>query len=134
MNRPIYPLPTQPNLGHGLIALAKMNEWEREHLPCVSTPTGRDLYFLLARRFLLVQAVSDVHLKALLVSASDRAMRLRRRQFEQLGLITSFPSQKDARSRTLVPTQKLLEMFDAHTTAMREIFSKHFTFSPREAQ
>ena len=129
MNASSYTLPKHPHMWRGLVAMSDMNVWEREHLAFMGTPTGRDLYFLLAKRFLFHEEPSAMHLKTLVVGSTDRAMRLRVRQFEQLGLITITQNKTDARIRNVEPTQKLLDMFDAHTMAMREIFGHHFVFS-----
>ena len=134
MNGFSYTLPQHPHMWRGLVAMSHMNAWEREHLSFIGTPTGRDLYFLLAKRFLFHEETSPMHLKALVVGATDRAMRLRVRQFEQLGLITTTQNKTDARIRNVAPTQKLLDLFDAHTVAMREIFSHHFVFTRRSTE
>ncbi len=127
---PAYVLPSQPTRGRGLLCIAELNAWERQHVPYIKTATGRDLYFALAHSSLLQDNPCSVPLKTLLTCSTDRAMRQRLREFEALGLIIIQPHKTDARWRTVQPTAKLLAVFDAHTREMRRIFQKRFAYSP----
>jgi hypothetical protein len=127
---PAYELPNQPGRGRGLLCLADLNAWEREHLPCIKSASGRDLYFSLANLTLLQDNDTTPSLKTLALGLTDRAMRQRIREFEELGLIVTVPHHTDARSRVLKPTQKLLDIFDMHVAMMRRIFRQHFAYTP----
>ena len=128
---PTYVLPSQPTRGRGLLCIAELNKWERQHVPYLKSASGRDLYFALAHCSLLRKEPTQTTLKSLLMGLTDRAMRQRLREFEALGLITLAPHDTDARARTVQPTPKLLDVFDAHTTEMRRIFQTRFTFVPK---
>jgi hypothetical protein len=126
-----YVLPHHSELRHGLISMARLNEWEREHLPCLKTASGRDLYFALVKRWLLRDEPNDAHMKTLVVRLTGRAMRIRIRNFEDMGLITSTQMVNDARARTLHPTAKMLATFELHSLAMRRIFGEYYFYAPK---
>lgn len=123
-----YVLPRHPDMGRGLICLAHLNEWERKNLPFLQTASGRDLYFSLVRRWLLRHESNDSLLKTFVIRLTDRAMRNRIRNFEEIGLITCTQMGSDARARTIQPTQKMLETFESHTLELRKIFREHFFY------
>lgn len=108
--------------------LAELHEWELNNAPLLGTLTGRHLYFRIAQRAvgereLLLRALKD------LVSGSeytDKALRMRMREMQEAGLISSVPSTHDARSRHLMPTEKFYELIYEHTDQVHRIFNKNF--------
>ena len=128
---PIYALPSLPSLGRGLLALAKLNAWERANIPQLKTASGRDLYFLLAGNSLLRNKPNTAHVKSHALQLHTRTMRNRIREFHDDGLIVISTSASDGRARTIEPSEKLLRVFENHTLAMRSIFKKHFDYMPK---
>ena len=126
--KPFYALPGGPQMGRGLLALAKVNEWERAHIPLLNTPSGRDLYFLLAGNSLLREAPNTAPVKSHALHLNQRTMRYRIREFHEAGLIVISPGSGDARTRTIEPSEKLLKLFEAHNLALRSIFRTYFDF------
>ncbi len=112
--------------------MAQLNEWERENLPFINTPTGRDLYLTLAHRSAIQNEVCKKPLKTLVLCQTDRAMRNRIREFERLELVEVLQSPTDARARVLHPTDKLLNTFSKHTNMLCEIFGQQFHFIKKE--
>lgn len=126
--KPIYALPNEPSLGRGLLALAKVNAWERENIPQLKTASGRDLYFLLAGNSLLRTEPHTAHMKSHALQLHTRTMRNRIREFHNDGLVVISTSSSDGRALTIEPSEKLLQVFENHTLAMRVIFKKHFDY------
>ena len=127
---PAYILPNHPGKGRGLLCLADLNIWERQNIPYIQSKSGRDLYFALASAMLLQDNETTPSLKTLVLGLTNRTMRQRIREFEDYGLIIIIQSETDARSRVIKPTQKLLDLFDAHTGEMRSIFQQRFAYTP----
>ena len=120
-------------MGRGLRCLAVLNEWERVHMPFIKSTSGRDLYFLLVKHFLLSSDPStSIPLKSFTVDLTDKAMRRRMREFEKLKLLALEGCANDARSKTLRPTAQLHGLFDAHTMAMRACFRHYFHYVKKD--
>ena len=123
---------TTPKMGRGLRCLAVLNEWEREHMPFIKSTSGRDLYFLLVKHFLLsADPFAAIPLKSFTVDLTDKAMRRRMQEFEQLGLLAIECRADDARSKTIRPTPRLRQLFDAHALIMRGCFRHYFHYLSR---
>ena len=120
------------NIGRGLRCLAVLNEWERVHLPFIKSTSGRDLYFLLVKHFLLSpDPLASIPLKSFTVDLTDKAMRRRMQEFAQLDLLAIEIRDGDARSKTIRPTRRLRELFDAHSLVMRACFKHYFHYIPK---
>lgn len=117
------------NIGRGLRCLAVLNEWERVHMPFIKSTSGRDLYFLLVKHFLLSpDPLAAIPLKSFTVDLTDKAMRRRMQEFEQLDLLVIEIRDGDARGKTIRPTQRLRDLFDAHSLMMRRCFRHYFHY------
>ena len=121
------------HIGRGLRCLAAISEWERKHLPFIKSTSGRDLYFLIVKHFLLPDKVAPlIPLKSFTFDLTDKAMRQRMHEFEKLGLLAIEVSAEDGRSKTIRPTARLHRLFISHTLATRECFSHHFHFVKKD--
>ena len=124
--------PIPSNIGRGLRCLAVLNEWERVHLPFIKSTSGRDLYFLLVKHFLLApDPLTSIPLKSLTVDLTSKAMRQRMQEFEQLDLLAVEGHGDDARRKTVRPTRRLRDLFDAHSLVMRGCFRHYFHYVPK---
>ena len=120
------------NIGRGLRCLAVLNEWERVHMPFIKSTSGRDLYFLLVKHFLLSpDPLASIPLKSFTVDLTDKAMRQRMQDFEQLDWLVIEVHDDDARRKTIRPTQRLRDLFDAHSLMMRRCFRHYFHYVPK---
>ena len=126
-NHPGYPM------GRGLRCLAVINEWEREHMPFIKSTSGRDLYFLLVKHFVLTdRSWVAIPLKSFTVDLTDKAMRKRMKDFELQGLLAIENSVEDRRSKTIQPTDKMRGLFDAHTLVLRRCFKHYFDYAKKD--
>ena len=120
------------NIGRGLRCLAVLNEWERAHLPFIKSTSGRDLYFLLVKHFLLSpDPLASIPLKSFTVDLTDKAMRRRMQEFAQLDLLAIEVRDGDTRSKTIRPSRRLRDLFDAHSLVMRSCFKHYFHYVPK---
>lgn len=123
---------TALKMGRGLRCLAVLNEWERVHLPFIKSTSGRDLYFLLVKHFLLsADSFAAIPLKSFTVDLTDKAMRRRMQEFEQLDLLAIEVREGDGRSKTIRPTPRLHQLFEAHSLIMRGCFRHYFHYVPK---
>lgn len=128
------PPPNKPKRRHGLLTFAALFEWESRELPCLNTISGRTLYYAVAQRFLCDEGseLRYAPLKTLAVCQTDRAMRKRIDDFVEQGLLTVQLQPHDARTRDVVPTAKLVAMFERHSQAMHDHFSQRFHILPKD--
>jgi hypothetical protein len=96
--------PKQVNLLSILVAL---NAWEQKNCPSIATQSGRSLYFQLAQALLTTDEGEDVLMKQRLGDTSERSMRDRMRSFQEAGLLTEKNGTLDARTKHILPTEKL---------------------------
>jgi len=115
--------------------LAELRAWEFENLPFFGTVTGSYLYHKIAERSLaqrepINRSLKDLHYSS---SVSERAIRLKLREFERDGLIESKSSEEDGRVRYLIPTEKFYEMVYQHSCEFDRIFSKNMVLIEKNA-
>lgn len=108
--------------------LTKLHEWEMENIPMIYSSTGRLLYFRLAQQLLLnpnqqIKTLKDLYGDAQL---SEKALRLRLREFEDVGLITTQAGQTDARVRCPEPTEKLQFLMESHMNEAKRLLGDCF--------
>ena len=111
-----------------LLALAELYEWEMEHSPFLNTIKGRHLYFKIANRVIgekapLARSMKDLYHGA---NISEKALRLRLREFETQNFIRSICDDDDARVRCLMPSESMYEAMYLHAQQAKKIFSKDF--------
>jgi hypothetical protein len=118
--------PPLPEYRRGLLSLADLNNWERHNLCVLKTNSGRDLYYAIVMQFFTNPISGTVPLKCFPIALTEKAMRLRMKEFEAAGLIILHDNPLDHRSRSLTPTPKLYELYRLHSEALREIIKKRF--------
>lgn len=108
-----------------LMSLAELQHWEAQHCTPLNTVCGRFLYFKIAEQVMSEtqgsQSLKDIHVDA---HVSERAIRLKLREFERDGLIEAVSSQSDKRARLLTATPKLRALIAAHAQAMDQALGK----------
>lgn len=112
-----------------MAALADMNQQEWALSPALSSVVGRHVYFSIARQVWSASGgVLDPALKQVLQhpAYSDRAVRLKLREMEAEGLIALDIRDLDRRSRSLMPTDRLLEIYEAHAERAHNTIGKSF--------
>jgi|AACY02.15.fsa_nt_gi DNA-binding MarR family transcriptional regulator len=110
-----------------LCGLAQLHQWEAESVPPLDTVSGRFLYFKMMEQAMESNAtVSGQLLKNIHCDAhlSERAIRLKLREFERLGYVESCMGSHDKRARQLKPTAKMLAMMEEHIQAFEQIMGK----------
>jgi hypothetical protein len=115
---------TEKNL---LVALAEINQWEWIELPSARSLVGRHVYFCLAVEVLKNKEIrAGQPLKQVFFHPefSDRAIRMKLREFEQDGLIERLSDDIDKRYRRLVPTQVLVDSIHKHAQTLRLTIEK----------
>lgn len=112
---------------HLFEALTEINQWEWLSLPSVRSLVGRHVYFCLANEILKnVEVRAGQPLKKVLFHPefTDRAIRMKLREFEKDGLIERLPDDIDKRYRRLVPTQALVDAIHKHAKTLRQTIEK----------
>lgn len=86
--------------------MKSLNDWEQHYLPVPATHTGRELFFLLALRYL---ERTPNALKTLYWGTEHASSGLRKtlRQLESDGWLVRERLSSDGRCRSLVPTESL---------------------------
>ena len=109
-------------------SLAELHEWELGHSPLLNTLTGRHLYFRIAQRAVGDRSLLSKALKDLTGGSgyTEKALRIRMREMEADGYISSVNGEDDARSKCLMPTEKFYEAVNLHADQVRRIFEKDF--------
>jgi len=110
------------------IALAEVQKWEWMELPSVRSLVGRHVYFCMAKEVLQSDEFrAGQPLKQVLFhpAFTDRAIRMKLREFEEDGLIEMLPDDADKRFRRLIPTQALLDAIDKHAQMLRQTIEKN---------
>jgi len=97
----------------------------------LQTMTGRTLYFLLVGALLKNKDYGPNSLKAFTGHMTERAMRGRIREFEKMGLISVEQSETDARTRTLVPTEKFVTQFELHAAHIQHLLQSNYILIPK---
>lgn len=114
---------------HVLASLIELNQWEWFNAPILNSVIGRHVYFSLAAELLSNSEQGTTRsLKQVLnhPGYTDRAIRLKLREMEHMGLITSINSQDDKRVRFLVPTPKLVDLIEKHVQFYQRVLDKKF--------
>ncbi len=108
----------------------ELYEWELTQLPFIDSVVGRHVYVCIARKVLSdsLNPASAISLKALLSTnhLTDRAIRLKLREMESAGYISTVHGRHDKRARILLPTQKLLDLIREHSLMASRSLSTDF--------
>jgi DNA-binding MarR family transcriptional regulator len=108
--------------------LAELHEWELVNAPIIGSLTGRHLYYRIAQRAVGDRALLSRALKDLMSGSvyTEKALRTRMREMERDGLIEAISGEDDARSKYLMPTEKMYELIYLHADQVRRVFEKNF--------
>lgn len=108
--------------------LAELHEWELANAPILGSLTGRHLYYRIAQRAVGDRTLLSRALKDLMSGSvyTEKALRTRMREMERDGLIEAISGEEDARSKYLMPTEKMYELIYLHADQVRRVFEKNF--------
>lgn len=112
-----------------LIGLIELNQWEWVNLPVLNSVIGRHVYLSIATELLSrPQEAGPRSLKQVLnhPNYTDRAIRLKLREMERMGLITRKYGDSDKRVRSVVPTAELVQLIEKHAKFYRSLLEKDF--------
>ena len=101
--------------------LVEMNQWEDDHSPELQTISGRQLYFGIASNLLTSSEIKTQSMKLLYGRVTERAIRTRIREFQQMGLLEVAGNSLDARTRHVLPTEKLIAKINQHTKLLKQL-------------
>lgn len=112
-----------------MAVLADVNQQEFALSSAFSSVVARHVYFCLARQvWSPTDGAVDPALKQVLQhpSYSERAVRLKLREMEAEGLIALDVRDLDRRSRSIMPTDRLMDIYQAHAERAHTSFCKKF--------
>lgn len=112
-----------------LEVLVELNQWEWSNVPVLQSVIGRHVYFSIATEILTQSQNTGVRsLKQVFnhPGYTDRAIRLKLREMERIGLIKTDCSATDKRVRFLVPTPKFVELIESHAKFYQHLLNKEF--------
>jgi hypothetical protein len=112
-----------------MASLADVDQQEWALAPTLKSVVGRHVYFCIARQvWASAGGKEDPALKQILQHPiyTDRAVRLKLREMESEGLIALDTREMDRRSRSLIPTDKLLQIYESHAEQVHNSLSKNF--------
>jgi hypothetical protein len=112
----------EPNL---LRVMIQMHDWEDRQRQELQTLTGRELYFRIAE-VCLNDSQLPQQLKLFHGRSTERAIRQRMREFEELGLIDVSNNMSDQRTKCVVPTAKFLQHLNQHLDLLRFFCDRRF--------
>jgi len=115
-------LVNEPNL---LRIMIQIRNWENDHRNELKTLSGQELYFRIAESY-LKNPGKDQHLKQLAGAHTERATRLRLREFEKEGLIQVMKNTVDLRTKRVIPTAKFLRILNAHLTLFKQMCDQQY--------
>ncbi len=116
------------NTAQILANLIDLHQWEWFNISVLNSVIGRHVYFCIAAELLSQpDATGDRSLKQVLKHPgyTDRAIRLKLREMERMGLITSVNSDNDKRVRYVVPTEKLVQIIKNHAKFYRSLLERN---------
>lgn len=106
--------------------LIALNRWTNSAENKFQTASARELFYLIAESLLdEAQAPKYQTLKFLSGRFTDRAMRQRVREFEQLGLITTILNPADIRTKQLIPTDEFVLQLNEQVRSQRQVCERH---------
>ena len=112
-----------------LSSLIELKQWEWKNLPVLRTVVGQHVYFSIATQMLETSNEKGARsLKQALnhPGYTDRAIRLKLREFERMGLIESVSSDIDKRVRNVIPTPEFEQFVKTHAKAYRSLLEREF--------
>lgn len=111
---------------HLLRIMTGIHSWETGHRQELQTVSGRELYFKIAGSLLDDSAGMHQSLKLISDTVTERATRIRIREFEDLGWVDVVANAHDARTRRLQATQVFVHRLNGHLHHFKEIFNRNY--------
>ena len=115
-------LVNEPNLLRIMIQIRNFESSQHNELKTLS---GRELFFRIAESY-LHHPDKDQQLKQLVGAHTERATRLRLREFEEEGLIEVLTNTIDHRTKRVIPTAKFLKILNAHLKLLKQICDEQY--------
>jgi len=112
----------EPNV---LRVMIQIRNWEGCHHNELKTLSGQALYFRIAETY-LKHPGKDQHLKQLAGALTERATRLKLREFEEQGLVQVLNNTVDHRTKRVIPTAKFLRILNAHLSLFKQICDEQY--------
>ena len=112
-----------------LSSLINIKQWEWCNLPLLHSVIGRHVYFSIATELLDKPNEPGIRsLKQVLnhPGYTDRAIRMKLREMERMGLISSVHSDIDKRVRFVLPTPKFEQLVETHAKFYRSLLEKEY--------
>ena len=112
-----------------LTSLIELKQWEWCNLPLLHSVIGRHVYFSIATELLDKPNEPGIRsLKQVLnhPGYTDRAIRMKLREMERMGLISSVHSDIDKRVRFVLPTPKFEQLVETHAKFYRSLLEKEY--------
>ena len=112
-----------------LTSLIELKQWEWCNLPLLHSVIGRHVYFSIATELLDKPNEPGIRsLKQVLnhPGYTDRAIRMKLREMERMGLISSVHSDIDKRVRYVLPTPKFEQLVETHAKYYRSLLEKEY--------
>jgi hypothetical protein len=106
-----------------------LRQWEWINVPVLRTLVGQHVYFSIANELLAKPNEPEVRsLKNILnhQDFTDRAIRLKLREMERMGLISSVNCGIDKRVRNVLPTPRLEQLFEKHSKFIKSLLEKEY--------
>jgi hypothetical protein len=108
-----------------LRVIIQMHDWERRQRQELQTVTGRELYFRIAE-VCLNDSYLPQQLKLFHGSSTERAIRLRMREFEKMGLIDVSNNVSDQRTKCVIPTEKFLRQLNQYLDLLKLLCDRRY--------
>jgi DNA-binding MarR family transcriptional regulator len=112
-----------------LTSLIELKQWEWSNVPVLHTVIGRHVYFSIATQMLeKTNEQGTRSLKQVLnhPGYTDRAIRMKLREMERMGLIESVNGDIDKRVRYVLPTPKFEQLIETHAKVYRSLLEKEY--------
>jgi len=109
-----------------LAILIEIHQWEDCQMEELHTVSGQALYFKIASSLLTDSKGKLQPLKLLNGRITDRAMRTRIREFQELGLVDVVDSEIDARTKGVVSTDLFLKHLDDHLKLFKQLCDERY--------
>lgn len=108
-----------------LRVMIQIRQWEMRQPDELQTMSGRDLYLRLAASLLQNDGKPQA-LKSLQGDMTERAIRIRIKEFQKQGLIELDANQFDQRTKRAVPTEKFVNRLNQHLDLLMHLCEQEF--------
>jgi DNA-binding MarR family transcriptional regulator len=112
-----------------LTNFVEFTKWEWRNVPVLRTVVGQHVYFSIVTQMLETSNDKGARsIKQVLnhPGYTDRAIRLKLRELERMGLIESVSGDIDKRVRNVIPTPEFEQFVKSHAKAYRSLLEREF--------